>query len=244
MLKLSFQKLSLAPLLFLLLFLTPVPITSAFATSPSGITKTKSSGLAGYEIATPSDTITLVQGSWVVPTVTCKVGETTFSRYLVGIQGDDGGADFLCSSGSAVYSPDCEFLSIDTGCTGISGGDKVSPGDKMTSVSTENYVTHTATVTLTDTTKAWTYAHTFTDARSLIEGFWVLEGDSPLTKFTLLKTSGNLATIGSKHGSLASFSPSYPITRYELVNGADVLATTSSLSGTTSAFSIKWLKAS
>ena len=178
----------------------------------------------------------------------CVNGETTFTRYLVGVQGDDGGADFYRSSGSAVYSPDCEFLSFDTGCTGIASGDKVSPGDKMASVSTENYVTHTAKVTLTDTTKGWTYTHIFSDTRSITEGFWTLEGGqvdtgTPLPKFTVFKTTGNLAAIGSKHGSLASFSSSYPITWfYELVNGADILATTSSLSGTTSAFSIKWLK--
>jgi len=158
--------------------------------------------------------------------------------------------DFYCSSGSAVYSPDCEFLSFDTGCTGIASGDKVSTGDKMTSVTTENYKTHTAKVTLKDTTKSWTYTHTFTDVRTLTEGFWILEGGpgytgTPLTEFTLLKTSGNFATIGSKHGSLASFSPSYTIQWfYELVNGADILATTSPLSGATSTFSIEWLKAS
>ena len=213
--------------------------------------------IAGYEIQIPSsaDTlvalprITLIQGSWVVPTVSCVNGETTFTRYLVGVQGDDGGADFYCSSGSAVYFPDCAFLSFDTCCTGIASADKVSLGDKMTSITTENYKTHTAKVTLKDT-KSWTYTHTFADTRTLTEGDWILEGGpgdtgTPLTKFTLLKTSGNFATIGSKHGSLASFSPSCTIQWfYELVNGADILATTSSLSGATSAFSIKWLKAS
>ena len=250
--KLSFEKLRLAPLLFLLLFLIAAPITSAFAISPSSITKTKSEDFGGYEIETPSDTITLVYGSWVVPTVTCTSGETAYAYYYVGIQGDFGGIYFGCSSGSAVYYPTCEFLGIlSRPCTEIASGDKVSAGDKMASTTTMNYATHAATVTLTDTTKSWTYTYSFTDTRSLFDGFWVLEGGPDetgylLPKFTVFEMSENFATIGGRLAFLASFASisSYVIEWfYELVN-SNVLAGTSALSGATSAFSITWLKAS
>jgi len=212
----------------------------------------KSADWAGYEMTTLDavDIITVVQGSWVVPKVACAKGETSYASYLVGIQGDEGGAAFYCNSGSAVYSTNCEFVDVETGCTGIPGTDTVSSGDQMTSVTTVIYSerTQTATVTLTDTTKSWTYTHTFTDTRALQDGLWVLSDfGHPLTKFTVLQTSGNFVTILGKNGSIMSFHNvlSDVITQLsKYVNKGDVLATTSALSGATSAFSIKWLKAS
>ena len=193
------------------------------------------------------DIITVVQGSWVVPKVACAKGETSYASYLVGIQGDEGGAAFYCNSGSAAYSANCELLDV-TGCTGIPGTDTVSPGDQMTSVTTVVYSTQTATVTLMDTTKSWTYTHTFTDTSRIQDGFWVLSDfGHPLTKFTVFQTSGNFVTILGKNGSIMSFHNvlSDVITQFsKYVNKGDVLATTSALSGATSAFSIKWLKAS
>jgi len=249
--KLSCRRLSLAPLLFLLLFLTPAPITCALTISPASITKMKSADWAGYEMTTLDavDIITVVQGSWVVPKVTCAKGETSYASYLAGIQGDEGGAAFYCNSGSAAYSANCEFLGV-LGCTGIPGTDTVSPGDEMTSDTNVIYSerTQTATVTLTDTTKAWTYTHTFTDTRALQDGFWVLSdfGHS-LTKFAVLQTNGNFVTILGRNASIMSFHNvlSDVITQFsKYVNKGDPLATTSALSGATSAFSIKWLEAS
>jgi hypothetical protein len=238
----------LLPLAASFLFLAPVA-----STTPLSISKTNSIFFAGYQISTvTSDKITLIQGSFAVPTISCAATPTGLDDifYIVGIQGDVGGVTIGCNSGVAFYNYHCEFMSVET-CPGISLSDTVSPGDKMSVMVTEAYSVHQDTLTLRDLTKSWSYVHTASETNSLSTASWVVIGGPiaclcGLPNFGTLKTSGNFATIGGKHGTIKSFSSTAMVTVFEdtLVDAnSHIIASPNSLSRIGSAFSIKWIAA-
>ena len=240
-------------LLLILFAASLVFLSPAYASmiSPEAITSTTSTAFAGYVISpTTANTITEVQGNWTVPTISCAATPTGINSiyYIVSIQGNGGGIDIGCSDGRAFYAPFCEFVSLE-GCTGISDGDTVSPGDKMGTTVTVTYSTHSVNLLLEDVTKPWGYIHTSRDTGTLLNAYWVIEGGPVdcgcgLPNFGTFKTSKNLATIAGKHGAIGSFASSATVFRYTLVDTAAItLARPSSLFNSGRAFTVTWVAA-
>jgi hypothetical protein len=103
---------------------------------------------------------------------------------------------------------------------------------------------------LKDTTKSWVFTSTGTDSGNTQNfAFWALEAGpfvtgTPNPDYGTFKTSSNMATIGTHHGSLSTFASitKDPIQRDTLVDtSSHVLASISSLSGSGSGFSITWV---
>ena len=227
------------------LFLIPgiLPVTFARSALPTAITKQNSVDFAGYIIqASTVNTITLFRGTDAVPKVTCAPSETDHAAYDPSIQADAVGILFGCSSGSPSYGAWCEIVGVEF-CPGISVSDIVSPGDKMKSVITLSYSTHMATIKLMDTTKSWSYTYSFSDTEAVIDAYWVLQSfSSTLPNFGTMKTTSNLATIGTHHATIKSFSSKDSIFRDTLVDSTmHTMASTGSLSSSGSGFSIKWV---
>jgi len=122
----------------LLILLIGVPLSSVAAASASPIIRVgngaQSSNWSGYAVTGATGSITSVQGTWVVPAVTCGSGETSYSAFWVGIDGftsttvEQTGTDSDCSHGVPTYYAWFEFYpkaskSIST--VPIHAGDKV-----------------------------------------------------------------------------------------------------------------------
>ena len=234
---------------FLLLFVPGFFLSSYAQTAlPASLMNTNSLYAAGYAVSSPTGSTKLVQGNWVVPTVTCAIGENAHGEYLVGVGGDAGGAYLDCNNGAPQYGPVFEFKSA---YGAIPPKDRVSPGDKMKTIVTISTSTHVVKITLKDLTKSWVFTFTGTDSSNLQSfAFWVLlagpaETGTPNPNFGTLKTSSNIATIGSHHGSLSTFSSIAAdiIQKDTLVDTSSfILASVSSLSGSGSSFSINWIQ--
>jgi hypothetical protein len=238
-------------LMFLLFLFVPGFLLASFAQAaiPASITKVNSTFFAGYIISSPVGATKLIEGNWVVPQLVCTTGENANSAYFVNIDGDAAGAFFDCNSGAPQYSPLFTFESI-YGL--IPSTDTVSAGDKMQAIITISS-THVAKITLKDITKSWVFTFTGTDTSNTQNfAFWALESGpaetgTPNPDFGTFKTSSNIATIGTHHGSLSTFASiaADPIQRDTLVDtSSHVLASISSLSGSGSSFSIKWVASS
>ena len=139
---------------------------------------------------------------------------------------------------------------VDTLCATLDTiAKKISSGDHMTGSLSYNTIKSLLTFTLKDTTKRWTIKMSSASAcYGGLAAYWIISrtnSGTVLPKFTKLKTSGDMATVGGVTGSIASF---------EGVNGNFVLewtmvsesssttalATPTALSLTGNAFSIAW----
>ena len=104
-----------------------------------------------------------VGASWVVPTVTCSTGETSFSANWIGLDGDGSesveqtGTSSDCDSGTPEYSAWYEFYPSES----VTLRDTVDAGDKMSATVTSE-TSGGYTLTLVDHTKGWTETKTGT----------------------------------------------------------------------------------
>lgn len=96
----------------------------------AGTTSGASLNWAGYALDSPVGSVTDVNGSWIVPTVSCSK-KNTYSAFWVGIDGDTSntveqiGTDSDCSSGSPNYYAWYEFYPAYP----VNGIISVRPGD-------------------------------------------------------------------------------------------------------------------
>jgi Peptidase A4 family len=114
------------PILFIgvLVLLTSVPLSSVAAATAVPIISVghggsssswESTNWSGYAVTGSTGSITIAQASWVVPTVTCGVGEKSYSSIWVGIDGfssstvEQTGTDSDCSHGTPTYHAWFEF---------------------------------------------------------------------------------------------------------------------------------------
>ena len=149
--------------LFTVILLTSAA-PAAFATSmatPSvfnpriGEGNNSSLNWSGYAIAGSQGSITTVSGSWIVPSVTCGKGSTTYAAFWAGIDGfnsntvEQAGTLGQCSHGAASYTAWYEFYPA--GSVTIASV-TVTPGD-LVSV-TVSYNSGIFTVTLIDGNQA------------------------------------------------------------------------------------------
>jgi len=196
-----------------------------------------------------------IQGTWVVPAVSCNASFSTDTYYAVEIDLSIIAVEKLATAtscpgfGSATPTYNA-FVVTEGGITTLSN--PVSPGDTMKATITFTFSakqlgTGTVKFTLKDTTKSWTYSKTDHDySATPANASWTLTtiNDLYLPQFSPLKTSGDTLSVHSHSGSLGSFTSvsTDPITEYTMTDyfNGDVIAYPSSLSSSGSSFTIYW----
>jgi hypothetical protein len=240
-------------LLLLLLGSSFLFLSSASAVSPNSVTKLNIANEAGYSVydSTSSGSLS-IKGTWVVPiTHSCQESGTVeyYIEIETGVYQDGSIMGMYCSSIGATPGYYINYL-YHGSHTLLPSKDKISAGDKMSTVVTFSSSTGKLSITIKDSTKGWTFASkgltdTAGTGQAVRWDFYTSTIDSLPLKFTTLKTSGDYATMGGHSGTLGSFVSlsGYATYQYTDVDAPDfneVLATTSAISSGTS-FSITWV---
>jgi hypothetical protein len=124
----------------LLFILTSVPLSGVAVASANPMIRVgngdnNSVNWSGYAVTGAADSITVAQGSWTVPAVTCASGEKSYSAFWVGIDGfssttvEQTGTDSDCAHGAPTYYAWFEFYpkaSKDISTLTIHPGDEVA----------------------------------------------------------------------------------------------------------------------
>jgi len=200
-----------------------------------------STNWSGYAVTGSS--YTDVKGSWIQPTVTCGSGETSYSSFWVGIDGDgtntveQTGTDADCSSGAPTYYAWYEMypkFPVNLSASTFT----VSPGNQMSAeVSTDGNGNFTLKVS--NASRGWTFT---TNQRSrkarLGSAEWIAEAPSsggvlPLANFGTV----NFSACSTNFGNISGSGTVDAITM--VTPGGTVKAQPSNLSGG-SAFSVIW----
>lgn len=192
---------------------------------------------AGY--AATGQTFTSVSSSWVQPSVDCSSGDTTYSSFWVGLDGDGSssveqtGTEADCSGGQATYSSWYEMYPAYP----VNYSDSVQPGDSFTAtVSTDG--SGNFTLTLTDNTQGWTETQNQSSSSASPASAEVIaeapsdsNGVLPLSNFGTVDFTGSTAN----GQSIGDFSPD----NLTMGDSSTTKATTSSLSNGQH-FSVTW----
>ncbi len=198
-----------------------------------------STNWSGY--ATTGGRYTSVSGSWKQPSATCSAGQTAYSSFWVGIDGDttntveQTGTDADCSNGTPTYYAWYEMYPKFP----VNLSNPVRPGDTITASVTTNG-SGNFTLTISDSTQHWTFT---TNQRSrkakLGSAEWIAEAPSgsggvlPLANFGTVSFSSCTA-----NGAAISSNPNVDEIVMVTSNGT-VKAQPSGLSGGNS-FSVAW----
>ena len=212
----------------------------------------------GYSVLNekPGGTIK-VQSTWTVPSVECSAtGQIlTFTIQIDHIYQGDTASELYVSCTGTVASYVMEYSLGGTSGTLVS---PILPGDKIQI--TESVATKTGLVSIDikDITRGWdtgiTTRNEPIDVTQVGEiDFWLCGNSMPslcttasigLARFTNLKTTGDMITLGPHHGSIGSFlgvSSDY-VTKYSVVDNVGTVETRpSTISSTSTGFSILWL---
>ncbi|HEY6238687.1 MAG TPA: G1 family glutamic endopeptidase [Thermoplasmata archaeon] len=217
---------------------------------------TTSGNWAGYAVTGSKGSVTFVNGSWTVPTVTgCRAGSSSYSSFWVGIDGyssssvEQTGTDSDCHGATAQYYAWYEFYpkpSHTISTLTIHAGDVI-----YASVS---FASAKFTVTLRDNTTGLSFSTSAAVAsaqRSSAE--WIAEAPAsfstlPLANFgtvnfgfdTTALPATNSATLNGTTGLLGSFSTAVSIDMVGVHHASLVKAQTSAISSDLSSFSITW----
>ncbi|MEO7000979.1 MAG: G1 family glutamic endopeptidase, partial [Ktedonobacterales bacterium] len=164
-----------------------------------------SSNWSGY--ASTGTKYTDVKGSWVEPTATCSSGQTAYSSFWVGIDGDTTGTveqlgtDTDCSSGTPTYYGWWEMYP--KGSNNLSTSSyPVRPGDTISAeVSTNG--SGSFTLKMTDSTRGWTFTTNQSSRKAKLgSAEWIAEAPSsggvlPLANFGTVSFSNCTANGAS-----------------------------------------------
>jgi hypothetical protein len=137
-----------------------------------------STNWSGY--ATTGSKDTDVKGTWTQPSASCSAGQTAYSSFWVGIDGDttntveQTGTDADCSSGAPRYYAWYEMYPKFP----VNLSNPVSPGDSLTAeVSTNG--SGSFTLTIKDTTKGWTFTTKQSSKKARLgSAEWIAEAPS------------------------------------------------------------------
>ena len=198
-----------------------------------------STNWSGY--ATTGGHYTSVSGSWKQPSATCSAGQTAYSSFWVGIDGDttntveQTGTDADCSSGTPTYYAWYEMYPKFP----VNLSNPVQPGDAISASVTTNG-SGSFTLTIADSTQHWSFSTKQSSKKAKLgSAEWIAEAPSgsggvlPLANFGTVSFSSCLA-----NGVAISSNPNVD----EIVmqtSGGTVKAQPSGLSGGTS-FSVAW----
>lgn len=197
-----------------------------------------SSNWSGY--ATTGGTYTTVSGSWTQPTATCQAGQTAYSAFWVGIDGDttstveQTGTDADCASGTPRYYAWYEmYPKFPVTLSGM-----VAPGDSMRATVSTNGKGN-FTLTISDATRHWSFTTNQRLRRAQLgSAEWIAEAPSgsggvlPLADFgtvSFASCTANGIALGSNPNVDAITMAASGVTK----------AVPSKLSGGT-AFSVTW----
>jgi hypothetical protein len=186
----------------------------------------KSLNWAGYVVASsfssPTHVVTMVNGSWILQSVSCSKHGSTYSSEWVGIGGyfsNDGsliqtGTESDCSNGAATYGIWYELLpNAETPITTIT----VHPGDV---ISAKIYlVPNTANewnITIKDNTNGGSFSRIVTYNSSELSGEWIEE--RPALCFSAVCMLTTLANFGKAYYGLGY--TAIPQTEYATVAGS------------------------
>ncbi|HEU5367975.1 MAG TPA: G1 family glutamic endopeptidase [Ktedonobacterales bacterium] len=204
-----------------------------------GHANSTSTNWSGY--ATTGGHYTSVSGSWKQPSATCSAGQTAYSSFWVGIDGDttntveQTGTDADCSSGTPTYYAWYEMYPKFP----VNLSNPVQPGDTITASVTTNG-SGSFTLTIADSTQHWTFTTKQSSKKAKLgSAEWIAEAPSssggvlPLANFGTVSFSSCTA-----NGVAISSNPNVD----EIVmvtSGGTVKAQPSGLSGGNS-FSVAW----
>ncbi len=251
-----------AAMLIAVLLLPAVVIGQATALShrpDKRIDQTKSYNWAGYVVASsfssPQNTVTMVNGSWVVQTVSSSK-KSTYSSQWVGIGGFFSGDSSLIQTGTESDSAHGQtsyyawYELLPAAETPLGSGYPVSPGDKINAfvflISTNYW-----NITINDSTKGWHFTIAVTYNSSQESAEWIEERPSIAGSLTTLANFGtaqygstytsvsktNYATVGSTTSPIGALT-SQSITMVSF-NGR-TLAQPSSLTSDSTSFTVSY----
>ncbi len=199
-----------------------------------------STNWSGY--ANTGTTFSDVKGSWTEPSASCSPGQTAYSSFWVGIDGDttstveQTGTDADCSSGTPTYYAWYEMYPKFP----VNLSNPVSPGDSMTAEVKYNG-SSSFTLTITDNTKGWNFSTNQTSRKAKRgSAEWIAEAPSgsggvlPLANFGTVNFSSCTA-----NGVSISSNPN-PDAITMVTSGGTVKAQPSGLGSGGASFSVTW----
>jgi hypothetical protein len=199
-----------------------------------------STNWSGY--ANTGATFTDVKGSWTEPSATCSAGQTAYSSFWVGIDGDttstveQTGTDADCSSGTPTYYAWYEMYPKFP----VNLSNPVSPGDSFTAEVKYNG-SGSFTLTIKDNSKGWSFSTNQTSRKAKLgSAEWIAEAPSssggvlPLANFGTVNFSNCTA-----NGVSISSNPNPDEIVMETSSGT-VKAQPSGLGGGGTSFSVTW----
>jgi len=217
---------------------------------------TTSSNWAGYAVTGATNSVSFVNGSWTVPTVSgCRAGSSSYSSFWVGIDGyssssvEQTGTDSDCHGATAQYYAWYEFYPSPSHTI---SGLAIHPGDVI--YASVAFASSKFTVTLTDTTTGKSFSLSATvSAAQRTSAEWIAEAPSsgrilPLANFgtvgfgfdTTSLPATNSATLNGTTGLLGSFSTAVSIDMVGVHHSSLVKAHTSAISSDLSSFTVTW----
>jgi hypothetical protein len=198
-----------------------------------------SSNWSGY--ANTGGTFTDVKGSWIQPTASCSSGQTAYSSFWVGIDGDttntveQTGTDADCSSGTPQYYAWYEMYPKFP----VNLSNTVRPGDSITAevkVATGGKFT----LIISDSTQHWSFSTNQTLKKAKLgSAEWIAEAPSgsggvlPLANFGTV----NFTNCTANGVSISGNPNPDPIT---MATGSTTKAVPSGLGSGGSSFSVTW----
>jgi hypothetical protein len=198
-----------------------------------------SSNWSGY--ATTGTTYSDVKGSWVQPAATCTSGQSAYSSFWVGIDGDttnsveQTGTDADCANGTPQYYAWYEMYPKFP----VNLSNPVQPGDHM---SAEVKVSGKGNFTLiiSNTTRGWTFTTNQKSAKARLgSAEWIAEAPSGSGGVLPLANFGTVSfTSCSANGVSISSNPNPD--EIVMQSGSTVKAQPSALGSGGTSFSVAW----
>lgn len=198
-----------------------------------------STNWSGY--ANTGGTFTDVKGSWTQPAASCSSGQTAYSSFWVGIDGDttntveQTGTDADCSSGTPVYYAWYEMYPKFP----VNLSNTVRPGDSITAevkVATGGKFT----LIISDSTQHWSFSTNQTLKKAKLgSAEWIAEAPSSGSGVLPLANFGTVSFSNCTANGVSISSNPNP-DAITMASGSTTKATPSGLGGGGSSFSVTW----
>jgi Peptidase A4 family len=198
-----------------------------------------SSNWSGY--ANTGGRFTDVKGSWTQPSASCSAGQTAYSSFWVGIDGDttntveQTGTDADCSSGTPRYYAWYEMYPKFP----VNLSNPVAPGDGMTAEVSTDGNGH-FTLTIKNNTRNWTFTTNQTSKKARLgSAEWIAEAPSGSGGVLPLANFGSVGfTNCTANGVSISGNPNPDA--ITMASGGTTKAQPSGLGGGGTSFSVSW----
>lgn len=198
-----------------------------------------SSNWSGY--ATTGATYADVKGSWTQPNVTCAAGQTSYSSFWLGLDGDttttveQTGSEADCANGTPTYYAWYEMYPKFP----VNFSNPVRPGDHMNAEVKANG-SGQFVLTISDTTRSWSHSVTQRLKRARLgSAEWIAEAPSSSGGTLPLANFGTVSFANCTANGVAISSNPNPDAITMAANGV-IKAQPSGLSSSGTAFSVTW----